>query len=126
MVKEFKEKTITVNLSKAFEKPETKRAKGALKILIDKIRKETRAKNIKITNSVNEAIWGKGLFKSLRKITVKVVQEKDNVRVYLPEDKIVEEKKQTTKKETIKEEKSEAKSEVPKEEKQTTKKVEKK
>lgn len=123
MAKEFKEKTITVNLSKVFEKPETKRARGALKILKDKITKETRAKNIKINNSVNQAIWEKGLFKSLRKITVKIIQEKDNIRVYLPEDKIVEEKKQVTKKETVKE----VKVETPKEETaKPTKTVEKK
>ncbi len=123
MAKEFKEKTITVNLSKVFEKPETKRARGALKILKDKITKETRAKNIKINNSVNQAIWERGLFKSLRKITVKIIQEKDNIRVYLPEDKIVEEKKQVTKKETVKE----VKVETPKEETaKPTKTVEKK
>lgn len=116
MVKEFKEKIITVNLSKAFEKPETKRAKSALKILNDKIRKETRAKIIKINNSVNEAIWEKGLFKSLRKIKVKIVQEKENIRVYLPEDKIETKVKKEEQAKTTKDE-PKTKNEKPKEEK---------
>ncbi len=109
MVKEFKEKKIIINLSKVFEKPDTKRARGALKILKDKIKKETRAKEIKISNQVNEALWEKGLFKSLRKIEIKVVQEKNGVRVYLPNEKITEEKTKETKKTPVQKEKPQEK-----------------
>ena len=56
MVKEFKEKTITINLRKAFEKPTTKRTTSAKNILINAIKKETRAKIVKISNKVNEEL----------------------------------------------------------------------
>ena len=73
MVKEFKEKTITINLRRAFAKPVTKRAKSALFAMKQAVKKETRAENIKVSNLVNETLWEKGLFKCPRKITVKVV-----------------------------------------------------
>jgi ribosomal protein L31E len=121
MAKEFKEKTITVNLTKAFNKPTTKRAKSALFILKNGIRKETRIDNVKISNGVNEAIWEKGLYHTPRKITVKLVTEKNDVRAYLPDEKvIVEEKKNDkktveTKKETTQPKEETKKSEVKKE-----------
>lgn len=94
MVKEFKEKEITISFIKAFNKPTTKRAKSTLKILKDKVRKETREDIIKINNSVNQALWERGMFKAQRKIKLKIVKEKNGVRVYLPEDKIIETKKE--------------------------------
>lgn len=99
MVKDFKEKEIIISFTKAFSKPTTKRAKSALKLLKDKVRKETRENTIKINNSVNEALWERGLFKAQRKIKLKIIKEKVGVRVYLPKDKIIEIKKETTKKE---------------------------
>ncbi len=91
------EKTITINLVKAFGKPKTKRAKSALHFLKNAVTKETRIKNIKISNGVNEAVWSRGLFNCPRKITVKIIIEKENARVYLPDEKI--EDKKTDKKE---------------------------
>ena len=89
MVKEFKEKIITVNLTKAFDKPVTKRAKSALYILKKGVTKETRIDSIKISNKVNEFLWEKGLFKSKRKITVKLVKNKEGIDVYLPDEKVI-------------------------------------
>ena len=57
MVKEFKEKVITINLRRAYEKPVTKRAKAALFVIKNAVRKETRAENIKLSNLVNYTIW---------------------------------------------------------------------
>jgi large subunit ribosomal protein L31e len=134
MVKEFKEKVITINLKKAFQKPVTKRAKAALAVLKNAIRKETRIDNIKISNGVNEELWQKGLFKTVRKITVKVVKEDKIIRAYMPDEKVIvkEDKakkapaKKETKKETPKEDKkAEAKPKAEKKEdkpkKETTK-----
>lgn len=107
-----KEKTITVNLRKVFDKPATKRAKSALFALKKAVKKETRKDNIKISNKVNEALWQRGLFKSLRKITVKVTIDKD-AKVYMPDEKIiVKEEKKTPK--TIKEKVTEKKEEITK------------
>lgn len=97
MAKEFKEKTITVNLIKTFNKPKTKRAKSAQHFLKQAITKETRIEKIKISNGVNETLWGRGMFNCPRKITVKIIAEKDTARVYLPDEKIVEKKAEKVK-----------------------------
>jgi ribosomal protein L31E len=109
MAKDFKEKIITVNFTRAFDKPVTKRAKSALYLLKKGVTKETRITNIKLTNKVNEKIWENGLFKCHRKLTIKIVKEKDGVRIYLPDEKVIvqkEEKKKRapqTKQEKVKE-----------------------
>lgn len=110
MVKDFKEKIMTVRFTKVFEKPATKRAKSALHILKKAIKKETRAEQIKLTNKVNETLWKRGLFKSIRQITIKVVKEKEGVRAYLPDEKIIVEKEK--KKETPKNKKEEIQEKV--------------
>jgi large subunit ribosomal protein L31e len=134
MAKDFKEKEITVNFNKVFDKPVTKRATSSLKVIRDKVTKETRLNDVKLKNSVNEAVWQKGLFKGLRKLKVKVVKDKNTAVVYLPEDKVeVKEKKKETKKAVTKPEtdKKEEKKEEPekdtkKEEKASEKKDDKK
>jgi len=92
MAKDYKEKKITVNLSKVFSKPVTKRAKGAVFRLRAKVRKETRAKEVFLSNQVNETLWEKGMFSCPRKITIKVVKDNENARVYLPDEKIIAKK----------------------------------
>lgn len=113
MVKEFKEKIITINLKKAFEKPVTKRAKSSLFALKKAIRKETRIDEIKISNGLNELIWQRGLFKSPRKILVKLIKEKNIIRACLPDEKI--EIKQTPKKKDLKSKAEEKVKELQKE-----------
>ncbi len=81
------EKIITVSFTKVFDKPVTKRATSSLFVLKKAITKETRKKEVKISNKVNEAIWEKGLFKSPRRITVKVVVDKD-AYAYMPDEEI--------------------------------------
>ena len=139
MVKEFKEKIITVNLTKAFDKPVTKRAKSSLYILKKGVTKETRIDSIKISNKVNEFLWEKGLFKSKRKITVKLVKNKEGIDVYLPDEKVIvkteakKKKEPQTKQEQVKakleelqkgSKKEEKKTDAVKEEAKTTKKEE--
>jgi len=93
MAKEFKEKIITINLRKAFNKPETKRAKAALYLVKQAVKKETRKTEFRVSNAVNEKVWSRGLKKSLRHITVKVIPDKEIARIYLPEEKVEEKKK---------------------------------
>ena len=125
MVKEFKEKTITINLRKVFTKPVTKRAKSALYAVKQAVKKETREENIKLSNLVNEFLWEKGLYKSQRRITVKVVKEKDGVRVYLPDEKIQTKEVKTDKKANPKAEEKTTKETAPAKETKTEAKAEK-
>jgi len=87
MAKEFKEKIITINLSKVFEKPITKRVIAAKYIICQGVKKETRLKELKISNELNELLWVRGKYNSQRKITVKVVNEKGVGRIMLPSEK---------------------------------------
>jgi len=118
MAKDFKERTITINLSRAFEKPLTKRAIAAKFALKAGVEKETRLHKILISNKINEALWANGRFSAPRRMTVKVVKEKDTARVMLPEEKY--EPKTDKKKET----KTAEKKETPKEEKKAEPKKE--
>jgi len=121
MVKEYKEKKITINLTKVCAKPMTKRTRAGIFLLKAKVRKETRAEEIMLSNQVNEAIWARGMYKCPRKITVKVVNDNGNARVYLPDEK-VELKKEEKKKDKglkAKAEEMAGKKEVSKDETET-------
>ncbi|MFA5931164.1 MAG: hypothetical protein WC821_02535 [archaeon] len=98
MAKDFKEKIITINLKRAFEKPVTKRAIGAKFALKAGVEKETRLHKQLISNKLNEFLWARGKYNAPRKITVKVVKDKDTARIMLPEEKYepkAEKKKET-------------------------------
>ena len=99
MAKEFKEKTITINLSKVFEKPVTRRVVSAKHVICEGVKKETRLKELKISTKLNELLWSRGKYNSQRKITVKIVNEKGVGRIMLPEEKYEakQEKKATAK-----------------------------
>ncbi|VVB74392.1 50S ribosomal protein L31e [uncultured archaeon] len=131
MAQEFKEKTITVNLRAVFAKPTTKRAINAKHVLKNAVRKETRLKELKISNKVNELIWSRGRFNAPRKMTIKVIAEKENGIIMLPEEKYEakKDKKDQKGKAPAKEEakKTEEKAETKKtEEKKETKTVKEK
>jgi len=128
MAQEFKEKTITINLSKVFNKPLTKRSRAALWAVKEAVKKETRKTELYISNGVNEAIWSRGRNNSPRRLIVKVVADEKNKaigRIYLPDEKIVEkkDKKADAKKE---EKKAESKKEEKKVEAKKDDKAEKK
>jgi ribosomal protein L31E len=97
MAKEFKEKTITVNLSEVYSKPATKRAINAKHKLKKAVTKETRLKELKISNKLNELLWEKGKYKAPRKLTIKIINEKNVGIIMLPGEK--HEPKQEKKKE---------------------------
>ena len=121
MAKEFKEKTITVNLRKAFQKPATKRAISAKNMLKRAVQKETRLKETSISNKVNEEIWGRGKYNTPRKITIKIINEKGKAIILMPNEKYEAKKDKTNKKAKEKEEKIEIKKEKLPETKETKK-----
>lgn len=73
------EKVFNIPLREAFEKPRTKRAKIALKIVKDFLIKHMKTKNVKIGKSINENIWERGIQKPPRKIRIHAVKENDVV-----------------------------------------------
>jgi len=124
MAKEFKEKTITINLRAVYAKPVTKRAINAKHVLKNAVRKETRMNELKISNKLNELIWGRGRYNAPRKITVKVIAEKEVGLIMLPSEKYEpkKDKKDAKAKTEKKEEKAEEKIQSKKtEEKKETK-----
>lgn len=118
MAKDFKEKTITVNLRRVFEKPVTKRAIAAKFALKCAVEKETRLEDIKISTGINELFWGRGRYNSPRKVTVKIIKEKNTARIMLPTEKYepkTDKKKEGKKEETAKKEEPNQKAEEKKE-----------
>ena len=87
MAKDFKERTITVNLSRAFDKPLTKRAIAAKFALKNCVTKETRLEKVLLSNELNEFLWARGKYNCPRKMAIKIVKEKDTARVMLPTEK---------------------------------------
>ena len=87
MAKEFKEKTITVNLKQVFQKPVTKRAINANYVLKQAVTKETRLKEFSVSNKINEMLWARGKYNCPRKMTIKIVNEKGKAILMLPEEK---------------------------------------
>ncbi len=114
MAKEFKEKIITVNLTKTFDKPKTKRAKSAQHFLKQAVTKETRIEKLKISNKVNETLWGRGMYNCPRKITIKIIPEKDFAKIYLPDEKVEEKKDAKAKEKPTETKKAEEKKEEAK------------
>jgi ribosomal protein L31E len=108
-VKDFKEKIITINLKRAFTKPIKRRSECAIRVMKDRITKETRLSEFKISNKVNEVMWARGITNCPRKIIVKIINEKGIAKVYLPDETIV--------KKAEKSEKTEAKAEAKAEDK---------
>ena len=125
MAKDFKERIITINLKRAFEKPVTKRAIGATFALKAGVEKETRLHKQLISNKLNEFLWARGKYNAPRKITIKVVKDKDTARIMLPEEKY-EQPKVVAKGDKKKEETFIAKEEAKADLKKETAKVEKK
>jgi len=97
MAQDLKERTINLNLKRVFEKPVTKRATGALFVIKESVKKETRATDIRLSNKVNEIVWARGKFNCPRHLTIKVLKMKDYVMVTLPEEKFEEKKKEAPK-----------------------------
>ena len=91
------EKTYTIPLGKALIMPPRRRSPRAMRMIrayvIKHMKIPSRAEeedeeppSLKITNEVNERIWGRGIEKPPRKIRVRVTKDKEgNVTVHLAE-----------------------------------------
>jgi len=82
------ERIYTVPLSKAWISPRTRRSPRVIRILKGFVVKHMKVDedSVKITNEVNEKIWGRGIQKPPRKIKVRLTKDsEDVVTVRLPE-----------------------------------------
>jgi large subunit ribosomal protein L31e len=123
MVDEKIERLYTINLSKAYEHPRTKRTPRAVSILRDFIVKHLKRESsqVKISDALNKFLWKRSIQKPPRAVKVKVISDKDVVRVYLHDEKIEEVKKPETVKEEKKEESKESGTAREKEQKEEKK-----
>jgi large subunit ribosomal protein L31e len=71
------EKTVTINLRKAYLASGKRAAPRAINIIRNIAKKIADTDEIKISNEVNMAIWSRGKGKTLRKISIKVQKLKD-------------------------------------------------
>ena len=79
----LKESIHIVPLRNAFKHPKTSRAKYALREIKDYIRKHTRKEPV-IDDSVNKAIWAKGIQHPPRRIRIKLQEEEGRAIAVLP------------------------------------------
>ncbi|MEM4235721.1 MAG: 50S ribosomal protein L31e, partial [Candidatus Anstonellaceae archaeon] len=85
MVEEKKdkvEKVHIINLSGAYDVPRQKRAKRAIKILREQLARHLKVEKekIKISNSLNSAIFSRSMKKPPKKIKVKSIIDEKGVR----------------------------------------------
>ena len=114
------ERIYTVPLRDAFDAKRTVRAKRAMKVIREFIAKHMKADSVRMSMSLNSAVWARGIQKIPRRVKVKAVKDDSGlVRVYLPDEKAASAKKEEPKKE-------EKKPEAKKEDKPATPKAEKK
>ncbi|MEK6982237.1 MAG: 50S ribosomal protein L31e [Candidatus Micrarchaeota archaeon] len=97
------ERFYTVPLNKAYEYIRTKRAKRAVSILEKFLTRHAKvdAKNVRISNALNNFLWQRGIEKPPRKAKIRVIKEGIVAKAYLADEKLVAEvKKADTKTET--------------------------
>ncbi len=91
------EQIYTIPLGKAYDYKRTKRAVRAVDLLREFAYRHSKAQEVNISMKVNEFIWSKSIQKPPRKIKVKIVKKDDVANVYLPDEKLIEEKPAETK-----------------------------
>jgi len=110
------EKVFTIPLREAFEKQRRFRAKNATNIIRNFLKKHMKTESIKIGESINKSVWGKGIQNPPRKLRIHVVKEENIVYAELlgteiktPSAEEIKKKKEKEKekKEKIKEERKE-------------------
>jgi len=81
---EIKIREMIINIRKQVLKaPLQRRAKKAIKVLREMIKRIVKKENIKISARLNEYIWARGIKKPPTKIPVKIVEKEDKVYVDL-------------------------------------------
>jgi len=73
------ERIYTVNLRHIIITPRWRRAVRAINLLREFAQKHMKASEVKIDQSVNHLIWSRGIENPPRKLTVKMVKDKEGV-----------------------------------------------
>jgi len=73
----LKEMIQTVSLRDAYNKPQVKRAREAIKIIRKHLRKHTRKEKLVITDKLNRKIWSNSVSKPPRKVKIKIQVEEE-------------------------------------------------
>lgn len=82
------EKIYTIPLGGVFQKTRKERARKAIKVIKDYVKRHNKGKEVKIDPQLNNKVWERGISSSPRKIRVKVEEEtldegKEVIRVSL-------------------------------------------
>ncbi len=119
-MKYVEERIYTIPLRSVFRVPRTRRAKKAISVIREFLKRHMKVEEVIIGNSINETVWSKGLKKPPRRIRIhavvhegKVYSELLGVDIKLPE------KKEEKKKEEREEKSEEAKEGKTSEEEKT-------
>ena len=122
----MEERIYTIPLRRAYRAPRTRRAKKAIALVREFLKRHMKCENVVIGKSINESVWVRGMQKPPRKVRVhalikegKVYAELLGVEIKLPEKKEKETKmEERSVKEKIKEEeKGKENAQAPAEEK---------
>jgi len=73
------ERIYTIPISKAWISPRQGRAARAIAIIKEFAAKHMKSSEIKIENDVNELIWRRGIRNPPKRVSVKMVKDKDGV-----------------------------------------------
>lgn len=89
------ERFYTVPLNKAYEYIRTKRVRKAVSMLEKFLTRHTKvdAKNVRISNALNNFLWQRGIERPPRRAKIRVVKEAGVAKAYLADEKLVAEVK---------------------------------
>lgn len=79
------ERIYVIPLRDAYRAPRKKRAKVAIRIIREFVKRHLKVEEVKIGNDVNEYVWSRSIEKPPRRVKVKVVKEEDVAEVSLAE-----------------------------------------
>jgi len=78
------ERTYTIPLRKVWGPPRGKRTPRAVRLLRAFVKRHMKVENVEISNEVNEELWARGIRKPPRKITVRLVKDKEGRVIVYP------------------------------------------
>jgi large subunit ribosomal protein L31e len=81
------DRTYTVPLSRAWIAPRHRRTARAVNVLKEFAERHMKSSEIKIDSKLNEKMWGRGITKPPRRITVRMTKDEDGlVTISLPKE----------------------------------------
>ncbi|MEM4699956.1 MAG: 50S ribosomal protein L31e [Candidatus Nezhaarchaeales archaeon] len=86
--KVVEERLLTIPLRKAYYGTRWRRVEKAVRLLKEHVARHVKAREVKISTEVNEALWARGAEKPPRRLAVRVAKGEDGVAwVYLQRDR---------------------------------------